>query len=140
MSRRKCRILAFQTIFAWEANAQNLPQAITDFSWISDEERAKLKQSDLDWARLIVCGTIENIAKVDEIIKSLLVKWELSRIKRVDLAILRISVYSLLYQKDIPPDVVIQEAVNIALEFGEDDSFKFINGILDSVKKECDKL
>jgi N utilization substance protein B len=139
-SRAACRVLAFQTIFAWDACAGNLQQTIMEFPWIGDEQRALLKPADMDWARLLVAGTIENVAVIDEKIKSLLVKWELSRLKRVDLAILRISVYSLLFQPDIPATVVIEEAVKMSVEYGEDDSFKFINGILDSVRKSTLKL
>jgi N utilization substance protein B len=54
----------------------------------------------------------------------------------VDLAILRISVYCLLFQADIPPSVTIDEAIDIAKEFGTDDSYRFINGVLDGIRKQ----
>jgi N utilization substance protein B len=67
-------------------------------------------------------------------IKKHLQNWDFSRLNRVDLAILRMSVYSLMYQEEIAPSIVIDEAIGIAREFGTDDSFRFVNGVLDSIR------
>jgi N utilization substance protein B len=80
-------------------------------------------------------GTIENIGPVDEMIRRHLKNWDFSRLNRVDLAVLRMSVYTLMYQGDVPPSIVIDEALGISKEFGTDDSFRFVNGVLDSVRK-----
>jgi N utilization substance protein B len=80
-------------------------------------------------------GTIENIHAVDSMIGQHLKNWELSRLNRVDLAILRMSAYALMYQKDTPASVVINEAIGISREFGTDESFRFINGVLDSIHR-----
>ncbi len=72
---------------------------------------------------------------IDEKIKEHLEHWDFSRLSRVDLAILRMSVFCLLYQPDIPATVTIDEAIDIAREFGTDDSYRFINGVLDSIQK-----
>ncbi|GMO42385.1 MAG: transcription antitermination factor NusB [Termitinemataceae bacterium] len=138
MSRSKARIVAFQSIFAWEACGQQLTEGLTDFEWLETAERNALNPVDFDFARLLIAGTVENIKEIDALIISLLLNWEIGRIKRVDLAILRLSVYSLLYKKEIPPSVVIEEAVKIAVEYGTDDSFKFVNGILDSARKQLE--
>lgn len=61
--------------------------------------------------------------------------WDIERIAKVDLAILRTSIYALQFNKEIPATVTIDEAIEIAKQFGSDDSYKFINGILDSVRK-----
>jgi transcription antitermination protein NusB len=78
-------------------------------------------------------GTIENIKTIDEMIKSHLQHWDISRLNRVDLAILRMSVYTLMYQSEIAPSIVIDEAIGISKEFGTDESYRFINGVLDSI-------
>jgi len=70
-----------------------------------------------------------------EMIKKHLQHWDITRLNRVDLAILRLSVYTLMFQRDIAPSIVIDEAIGISIEFGTDDSFRFINGVLDSVHK-----
>ncbi|MDR1863803.1 MAG: transcription antitermination factor NusB [Treponema sp.] len=130
-SRRKGRILAFQALYAWDAvnaRAGAIPEGLLDFPWQD-------KGTGDDFSRLLVVGTVENISAVDSVIKDHLENWDFSRLNRVDLAILRISAYALMYQKDTPAPVVINEAVGIAREFGTDESFRFINGVLDSIHK-----
>ncbi|MDE6774541.1 MAG: N utilization substance protein B, partial [Treponemataceae bacterium] len=61
--------------------------------------------------------------------------WEFDRVNKVSLAILRMSVYALLYQRDVPASIVIDEAVSIAKDYGQDDSYKFINAVLDNIRK-----
>ncbi|UZV49575.1 transcription antitermination factor NusB, partial [Treponema pallidum] len=70
-------------------------------------------------------------------VSSRLEHWDFVRLNKVDKAILRLSAYSLLFQKDIPPVVVIHEAVSIARDFGTDDSFRFVNGVLDNIAKSA---
>jgi len=88
-----------------------------------------------EFANLLVTGTLENLAQIDTTIESALIKWELRRLHLVDLSILRASVYEMLYLIDIPPIVSINEAIELAKKFGTDDSPRFINGVLDQVKK-----
>lgn len=91
----------------------------------------------LDFARFLISGTVENIELIDGKIKeNLSQNWNFDRLNKVSLAILRISVFSILFQKDIPVTIVIDEAIDISKEFGQDDSFKFINAILDKIGKE----
>jgi N utilization substance protein B len=133
-SRRKARIVAFQTIYSWDFSRSPL-EDLLEFHWLEDEKKASAGGDTLDFARLLVSGTIENIEHIDETIKKHLVHWDFSRLSRVDLAVLRMSVYSLLYQRDIPGSVTIDEAIDIGREFGSDDSYRFINGVLDGIKK-----
>lgn len=133
-SRRKARIIAFQTLYGWEITRQPVSELLS-FSWLEDEKMERIPEDTLLFAQLIVSGALENIAPVDEAIKNQLENWDFSRLSKVDLAILRMSVYSLLYQTDIPASVTIDEAVDIAKEFGSDDSYRFINGVLDGIRK-----
>ena len=103
--------------------------------WVSDETKGRMDEESDAFTRLLISGTIENCAEIDEVIKKHLINWEFERLNKVDLAILRISVYSLLYQKDIHPTIIIDEAVDISKEFGTDDSYKFVNAVLDNVRK-----
>jgi N utilization substance protein B len=84
----------------------------------------------------MITGTIEEIDRIDAIIKKHLEHWAFERLRKVDLAILRVGCYSLLYQKDIPAGISIDEAIEIAKEYGSDDSYRFINGVLDGIQKE----
>jgi N utilization substance protein B len=141
-ARRKGRILAFQTLYAYELCSKGSPalsaaqdQQPLDFPWMDESARESRNQESIDFARLIAGGTIENLAEIDRQIKTQLEHWDFSRLNKVDQAILRIGVYSLLYQHDIPASVTIDEAVDISKEFGTDESYRFVNGVLDGIRK-----
>ena len=132
-SRRKARILAFQALYFWEAN--NVPvEELLSFAWLDEEKLQKLDPAFAAFSRALIAGTHENIKRVDSLIKKHLQNWDISRLNRVDLAVLRISAYTLMYQSETAPSIVIEEAIGICKEFGTDDSFKFVNGVLDSIR------
>ena len=137
-SRRKGRILAFQALYSWDAGQEKkitIPEGLLDFSWASkalDEEMAA-------FSRLLVTGTIENIDAVDSMIRKHLDNWELKRLNKVDLAILRMSTYTLMFQTGMHPSIVIDEAIDISKEYGTDDSYRFINGVLDGIRKTIEQ-
>lgn len=134
MARRKGRILAFQALYSWDLGNVDIDNVL-DFAWVEKETLERMGEESLSFTRLLVSGTIEHIEEIDSVIKSHLTNWDFDRLNKVDLAILRISVYPLLYQKDIHSSIIIDEAIDISKEFGSDDSFKFINAILDAIKK-----
>ncbi|MCL1835969.1 MAG: transcription antitermination factor NusB [Treponema sp.] len=133
-SRRKGRILAFQALYCWES-AHISPGELMAFSWLDADKRAALDEGIAAFSRLLIGGTVENVKAIDRMIKDHLENWDISRLNRVDLAILRMSVYTLLYQNEIAPSIVIDEAIGISKEFGTDDSFRFVNGVLDSIRQ-----
>jgi N utilization substance protein B len=135
MSRRKARILAFQALYSFDVGKMNSEQLVS-LSWVESKSLEKLSESSNLYARLLIAGTLENLEEIDENISKNLTNWDFERLNRVDLAILRISAYALLYQKDLHPSIVIDEAVQIAKEFGSEDSFKFINAVLDNIQKK----
>ena len=101
------------------------------------EELSPSRKLEMDFARLLVTGTVSRIAEIDKRIKSHLAEgWEFDRLDRVTLAILRTSVFALLWQRDVSSTIVIDEAIAISKAFALDDSFKFINAILDTIAKE----
>jgi N utilization substance protein B len=147
-SRRKGRILAFQALYSWEVNGKKVsrterrggevptvPPELLEFPWLEQEKRAALEEDISSFSRLLVAGTIENIAAIDKMIKKHLENWDFSRLSRVDLAILRMSTYTLMFQTNVAPSIVINEAIGISKEFGTNDSYRFINGVLDSIKE-----
>ena len=158
MSRRKGRILAVQALYSYDMGKEPLEELLK-LEWIHDEKESENAESDSegeksfitgetsassepasdseDFARILISGTINHLDEIDDLIKKhLSEKWDFSRINRVSLAIMRVSVFSLLYQKDLHHSIVIDEAIAIAKDYGEDDSFKFINAVLDNVRKE----
>lgn len=134
VSRRKSRILAFQALYSWDASNEPI-ESLLQFSWV--ESKDSMEGEAFDFARLLISGTIENIDLIDDKIKTNLSQnWNFDRLNKVTLAILRISIYSLLFQKEIPGTIVIDEAISISKDYGLDDSFKFVNAILDKISKE----
>lgn len=137
MSRRKGRILAFQALYSWDVGGESLDDLLK-FSWASKDD-ADTSGEEYTFARLLVSGTVEHCGEIDKLIKEhLAANWDFDRLNKVSLAILRMSVYSLLYQKETHATIVIDEAIDIAKEFGADDSFRFINAVLDKISKVAD--
>ena len=140
-SRRKGRVLAFQALYSWDTHYSQtgeafIPEGLLDFSWAQQETPDKKMDENMTaFSRLLVTGAVENITGIDKMIEDHLDNWELTRLNRVDLAILRMSIYALMFQNDIPSSIVIDEAVEISREFGTDDSYRFVNGVLDSIRK-----
>ena len=144
MSRRKSRIIAFQGLYSWNVGGMS-EKDVLELSWLTTdsfekEESGKtaLDEEGATFSRMLIAGTIENIEKIDETIKKHLTNWDFSRLNKVTLAILRMSVYSLLFTKDIDSSVVIDEAIDIAKNYGPDDSYKFVNAILDNISKSLE--
>lgn len=130
-SRRMGRVLAFQALYSYDIEKKDYD----DFAALIDEDPEPGVESK-NYAKEIVKGTLENLDNIDNVISKHLINWRFARLNSVNRSILRFSVYSMLYDKEVAPEVVIAEAVEIAKEFGEDDAYKFINGLLDAVKKE----
>ncbi len=137
MSRRKGRILAFQALYSWDVG-ETSKEEILSLSWAdSAAEKNAVDGGEKDFARLLISGTLDKISEIDSQISShLSPSWSMERLNKVTLAVLRMSVYSLLYQRDLHPTIIIDEAIAIVKEFGQDDSFKFINAILDKISKD----
>ncbi|MCH5290226.1 MAG: transcription antitermination factor NusB [Treponema sp.] len=138
MSRRKGRVIAFQALYSYDVGGLGLDELLK-LEWVG---RATSGQSEAgtetyDFARILIAGTLNHLSDIDVLIKRhLSAKWDFSRLNRVSLAILRMSVFSLRYQPETHPSIVIDEAVSIAKEYGADESFKFVNALLDSIRKE----
>lgn len=139
MSRRKGRVLAFQGLYSWDVGGAKLDDVLT-LSWAENEKTAEPVDAESGaFARLLIAGTIEHKDEIDALITSHLNGWAFSRVNKVSIAVLRMSVYSLLYQKDIPATIVIDEAIDISKDYGQDEAFKFVNAVLDAIRKELEK-
>ncbi|MGN0835596.1 MAG: transcription antitermination factor NusB [Candidatus Spyradosoma sp.] len=154
--RRQNRIAAMQFLYAWNASATHgdladelyaffaVPQASpekdapADAAFADTENRGNPREF-YAFAEELVTGTLKNLTRVDGVISDAAQNWELSRIARCDLAILRLAVYELLYRTDIPPVVSINEAIDLAKTFSSEESHRFVNGVLDRVKKHLSR-
>ena len=136
MSRRKGRIIAFQALYSWDVSKSSLEDLLT-FSWLENNSETESAKEERTFASLIISGTISHIDEIDKRIEShLSASWSMDRISRVALAILRTSVYEIVFQNGAEPRIVIDEAVNIAKDYDSDDSYKFINAVLDKIGKD----
>ena len=148
MSRRNGRVIAFQALYSWDVSKSSLDDLLT-FSWLQKDaeieagiqeqntEISETAKEERTFASLIIAGTISHIDEIDKLIENhLSSSWSMDRISRVALAILRTSVYEILFQNGAETKIVIDEAVNIAKDFDTDDSYKFINAVLDKIGKD----
>ena len=133
--RRRGRIIAVQSLYRHDLSGAGLDE-LFDFSWLDGERAAAIADETVAFARLLIQGTLENLEAVDAAVRRHLEHWDFTRLQKVDLALLRVSVYCLLFQPEIPASVTIDEAVDIARAFGGADSWRFVNGVLDAVHRE----
>lgn len=154
--RREARERAVQFLFQHDLNPpENIEAALEQFwegqrgaeiarekaraSWGEKPEPVPPSADDLAvrlFADPLIRGTLQHREEIDRHILKHCQNWELSRIAAVDRNILRLAIYEMLHRDDIPPVVSINEAVDIAKKFSTQDSGKFVNGILDSVKAD----
>ena len=127
-SRREGRELALQALYSIDLNPMGLRQSLVSF-WEHNLASPQVR----DFAEQIVVGVAEHRDELDRKIEEKSKNWSLGRMARIDLNILRIAVYELLYRSDIPKNVTINEAIEVAKKFGTEDSAAFINGIIDEV-------
>jgi len=129
-SRRRARELALQMLFQ---NDMAGTEPIEIFDTFSDLKNAA--ESTQDYARRLVLGTISHRPELDALIVRQADHWRLERMPAVDRNILRLALYEIRHETEIPPPVVIDEALEIAKRFSTPKSSQFINGILDGVLK-----
>jgi N utilization substance protein B len=127
-TRRKGRELALQALYQIEVTGDASPKAVESF--LSHFEGGTESK---DFARGVISGVMENRERIDRIIAQCAENWKLERMAKVDLLILRIATYELLFCPDIPMNVSLDEAIEIGKRFGSADSPTFINGVLDQV-------
>lgn len=132
MKRRKAREYALQILFQIDFISGNVGDESFERFWSDKKESADVKK----FTEELVRGTISKLDEIDLIIERATESWPLKRMATVDRNILRFATYEILYRKDIPPAVTINEAVEIAKKFSGAESAPFINGILDRLSKE----
>lgn len=136
--RRKGRILAFQVLYGISFVP---PHGGWTCERIYNQSPAVTRETDEDlilYARELLLSVWNKLEELDEIITKYSKHWKIERIAKAELAILRLSVYELLYKADIPLKVGINEGIELAKKFGDDNSRNFINGILDAVARDVD--
>lgn len=128
--RRENRVRVIQYLYQWEVNKPEiLAEGVGRF--LEDQESDRGYYA---FAEELIHGTLENLEQIDRVITERASNWTFERIAKVDLAILRLAIYELLFRPDIPPVVTINEAIDLGKLFSTPDSKRFINGVLDQMK------
>lgn len=132
--RRRAREAAIQYHFWRDLQGGETPEKIEDF-W----DFCPVKPNVREFAQPLIEGMVAHLDEIDERIKKYTENYKLNRISVVDRNVLRLAIYEMLYRDDIPPVVSINEAIELAKTFGGAESGKFVNGILDRVRKDLNR-
>ncbi|MPN24285.1 Transcription antitermination protein NusB [bioreactor metagenome] len=133
MNRRKSREIAMQLLFEMSINKEDYSFIIQNFKENSDLE---LQDIDFQYIERILRGFQVNGKEIDSTIEKYLVKWKLERLPKMNLAILRMATCELLFEEDIPERVSVNEAIELAKTYGDDNAPSFINAVLNNLVKK----
>jgi transcription antitermination factor NusB len=129
--RTKARELSMQALYQLDVQGSDTLDFLNPFFMEADTDELVRKLA-YEWTK----GVWENSRQCDELISDATIKWQLTRLSLVDKSILRLAVYQLKFCSDIPPKVVINEAIELAKKYSTDKSPGFVNGVLDAVLKK----
>lgn len=152
MKRKKSREMTMQLLFEMIIKKENYMEIINNLREASieeedinsilgekkeiDKERININEVNLEYLINTLKGVQENAKLLDENIEKYLKKWTLNRLAKVDLAILRLCSYEILFSDEVPNNVAINEGVELAKKYGDDKSPAFVNAILDKIAKQ----
>lgn len=128
--RRRMRLAVFQTLFQHEFRRDEEPLKILE-EILDDSYDEKAREDAIRYVQNI----FRNIDTIDSIISQSLENWTLDRLSAVDRNILRLGTYELIFEDDVPIEVTLDEAIEIAKRYGTEKSGKFVNGVLDRIAK-----
>ena len=128
--RRESRAAALQYLYSWSLNQPADPTGDLRLFF----EHLEQPRDYYAFADELIVGVLEHREEIDGHIRGLAHNWEFERIAKIDLALLRLAIFEMLYRKDIPPVVSINEAIDLSKQFSSADAKRFINGVLDRMK------
>jgi N utilization substance protein B len=129
-TRRKAREFALQVLYQIDLTGMEVDAALELFC-----KHFEAGKKSMPYARRLVQGSADKRQEIDAMISSHAENWRPERMSVIDRNILRLALYEMCFEEEVPARVVINEAIEVAKRFGNDDSGPFINGILDSIRK-----
>ena len=129
--RRRGRETALQLLYALDITQDEVVDVL-NAPWVG----TVVPEAVRDFTTTLVAGVIEHREAIDALVQEWSINWSLGRIGVIERNVLRFAIYELLFMTDIPPNVTINEAVEVAKRYGTDEAPAFINGILDRIKNE----
>lgn len=131
-ARRKGRELTVQALYQYDKKATPLA-ILLSLDWVDE----KVPQTAaVSYFRELLEGTMKNLEIIDQTIKDFAQKYEFNKVMPIDKAILRFAVYSLFFERELPAVIIIDEAVELTKLYGGRDAHKFVNGVLDGIRKK----
>jgi len=134
MSRRSSRKHAFALIFQLGFHEELNTLEVME-NYFKQKEITEITEEDRDFIYREFSGTYQNLEVIDKLISDNLKGWSINRLNKVDMAILRLALYEIIYASDIPKSVSVNEAIEICKEYSSDDAPGFINGVLGMIAK-----
>ena len=132
--RRRGRIACMRALYRSEVVGDALDQIVSDMAG-----DAGIPEAARDYARQLSHLVDEHRAEIDKVLREALTRWDLKRLAVIDRCVLRIGVAELLYEPEVPTRVILDEAIEIAKQFGSSKSGRFVNGVLDRVASDFRK-
>jgi transcription antitermination protein NusB len=126
MKRREAREKAVQTLFQLDNTELSVDEAI---NYIIEEPANRFYEQ-------LVRGTVQNKEAIDEVLKGKLEHWSLDRLPKIERTVLRIAIYELLFNEEVPHRVVLNEAIELCKTFGDEKSGRFVNGVLSKFEEK----
>ena len=138
-ARRENRVAAMQYLYQWSVNRPvDLNDDLDRFFYDRGQDSGHPAEY-YQFAESLVRGALGELEALDEVIKRYAKNWDFNRVARIDLAILRLAIYEMMFRRDIPPIVSINEAIDLSKLYSIPDAKRFINGILDQYKLTLDR-
>lgn len=128
--RSKAREVVVHILYQVEISKADYKEAFRSYL-----ESYPQKQEVIDFSLMLIGGVIENLTTLDSLIKKYVKNWEIERMAVIDRNILRMAAFEIIFLEEIPPKVSINEAIELAKRFGDIDSPRFVNGVLDKIYK-----
>ena len=132
MKRKRSREIAMELLFSMEISKNSYEETIECF--VEDYEM-DLKTIDLEYIKEVMKSVVDHKEEIDEIIKNSLINWNIDRVSKVNLTIVRLAIAEMLYINDVPEVVAINEAIELTKKYSDDKSVSFVNGALDKAFK-----
>ena len=129
-ARRKARETALQALYQVETTGDPVERALSDFA-----ESFELSEDAKGFSWGLVRGVLDHRDEIDAHVAAVTANWKFERLSRIDLCAIRIAVHELMESRELPVEIIIDEAVEIARKFGTAESSKFVNGVLDAIAK-----
>jgi transcription antitermination protein NusB len=138
-TRHRAREAALQMLYQWEVGRLSMFEVRQTFWTHAPEDRAPLSEELRQFATGLADGVAARVEELDPIIAEAAEHWRLERMNVMDRLILRLAVYEFLHERDTPGKVIINEALELARSFSGDEAVRFINGLLDGIRRKLER-